>query len=429
MSGQAGWAERYHGVLSRVKERNETGVHTLARTDALPAWLLGKRDYSTRQRNNQWILHHAWATTTVDRVTVLALWNGEAGDGPGGGADIVAAAQAHGARVVMLETGKALGLPGPQPPQQDLASRAEPAGPAVAEQDGQGEDRILNEVWLGHRQWSKAAGTAQKNLNRWRLLNLTLLVLGAVVAAFAAQPWLASAATAALAAFSAAVLAAAGFIQGTMLTADNTSRWTGARAASEALKAETYRYLIRVKPYADQDRTERLGTQLDTIQARAQRLLLDQQRAAVNAGDLPTVRTFERYVEERAAKQAKWHMERAGQQSEKAQRLRFFQLAATLAGAVLAAVAGILPGAHLAAWTAAATTIAAAFASHLAATQYQRLATSYAATADQLKRLIVGVDAKTASADQRTQFVAEVERVLATQNEGWVDLLSTAAKT
>ena len=96
---------------------------------------------------------------------------------------------------------------------------------------------------------------------------------------------------------------------------------------------------------------------------------------------------------------------------------------------MLAAIAGALPGAHLAAWTAAATTIAAAFATHIAATQHQRIAASYAATADQLQRLIDGMDAKTAGADRQAQFVADVERVLAVQNDGWMDLLSTAAKT
>jgi SMODS and SLOG-associating 2TM effector domain 1/Protein of unknown function (DUF4231) len=437
MSGQPGWAERYHGVLSRAKEHNDEAMHILARSDTLPSWLQGKRDYSTWQRNNRWILHHAWATTTADRVTVLALWNGEEGDGPGGVADMVAAAQARGAWVVVLETGKAFGLPGPQPPDQHPASHAEQAGPAVAEQaapavaeqNGQSEDRVLNAVWLGHRQWSKAADTAQKSVSQWRLWNLLLLVLGAVVAAFAAQTWLVSGAAAALAAVSAALLATAGFLQGAMLTADNTSRWTDARAASEALKAETYRYLTGVKPYAGPDRAERLQAQLDTVQTRAQRLLPDQQLAAVDAGRLPPVGTFERYVEERAQKQASWHKDKAGQHIKSARTLRFYQLAATAAGAVLAAIAGALPGAHLAAWTAAATTIAAAFGTHLAARQHQRIATSYAATADQLERLIVGLDVKTASADRQAQFVADVERVLAAQNEGWVDLLSTATKT
>ena len=430
MSGRSGWVERYHAVLSRAREKKEDGVYILARTDTLPAWLQGRTGYSTWQRSNRWILHHAWATTTVDRVTVLALWDGESGDGPGGTADMVVTAQAGGAEVIVLETGKIFGLPGPQPSQrQPEPAVAEPAPAATGQgQPAGGEDPVLKEVWQTHRRWSKAAGTAQKNLNRWRLSNLALLTLGAVAATFAAQTWLVSAATATLAAVSAALLATAGFIQGSMLTVDNTSRWAGARAASEALKAETYRYLAGVKPYAGTDRTERLQAQFDTVQTRAKDLLVEQPVTAGD-GDLPTARTFQRYVTDRAKEQATWHKTKVDEHRKKARILRFCQLAATAAGAVLAAIAGALPGAHLAAWTAAATTIAAAFAAHVAATQHQRIAASYAATADQLERLIVGVDAKTASTNQQAQFVADVERVLAVQNEGWVDLLSTAAKT
>ena len=302
---------------------------------------------------------------------------------------------------------------------------------AIADHTGQTEveDHVLNAVWRGHRQWSKAAATAQKSLNRWRLSNLALLVLGAVVAAFAAQTWLVSAAAAALAAVSAALLAAAGFVQASMLTSENTSRWAGARAASEALKAETYRYLAAVKPYAAADRAERLQAQFDTVQTRSKDLLVRQQLAAADDRGLPLVRTFESYRKERAQDQANWHRGKIAEHMDTARKLRFCQLGATAAGVVLAAIAGALPGAHLAAWTAAATTIAAAFATHIAATQHQRIAASYASTADQLQRLVDGVDVRTASADQRAQFVADVERVLAIQNDGWVDLLGTAPKT
>ena len=296
--------------------------------------------------------------------------------------------------------------------------------------DGQAEvgDQVLNAVWRGHRQWSKAADTSQKSLNRWRLSNLALLVLAAVVAAFAAQTWLGSAAVTALAAISAAFLAAAVFIQGSMLTSENTSRWTGARAASEALKAETYRYLAGVKPYAAADRAKRLQAQFDTVQTRSKDLLLRQQLATADDRGLPPVHTFESYREKRGQGQADWHRGKIAEHTDTARKLRFCQLGATAAGAVLAAVAGALPGAHLAAWTAAATTIAAAFATHIAATQHQRIAASYASTADQLQRLVDSVDPKMASADQQAQFVADVERVLAVQNDGWVDLIGTAAK-
>jgi hypothetical protein len=301
---------------------------------------------------------------------------------------------------------------------------------AVVGPNGQAEARnqVLNAVWRGHRQWSKAAGAAQQSLNRWRMSNLALLVLGAFLAAFAAQTWLVSAAAAALAAASAALLAAAGFVQASMLTSENTSRWTGARAASEALKAETYRYLAGVKPYAAADRAERLQAQFDTVQTRSKDLLVQQQLAGADDRGLPPVRTFESYRKERAQGQADWHRGKIAEHISTARKLRLCQLGATAAGAVLAGVAGALPGAHLAAWTAAATTIAAAFATHIAATQHQRIAASYASTADQLQRLVDGVDAETASADQQAQFVADVERVLAVQNDGWVDLLGTAAK-
>ncbi len=325
-------------------------------------------------------------------------------------------------------------LPGIAPgPHTSLPDRPRDlqAVPAVAGHNGQAEveDQVLNAVWRGHRQWSRAAAAAQKSLNRWRLSNLALLVLGAVVATFAAQTWLVSAAAATLAAVSAAFLAAAVFVQGSMLTSENTSRWTGARAASEALKAETYRYLAGVNPYAAADRAEHLRAQFNTVQTRSKDLLVQQQLAAADDRGLPPVRTFESYRKDRAQEQAGWHRDKIAEHMGKARKLRFCQLGATGAGAVIAAVAGALPGADLAAWPAAATTIAAAFAAHIAATQHQQIAASYASTADQLQRLVDSVDAKTASADQQAQFVADVERVLAIQNNGWVDLLGTAAKT
>ena len=314
---------------------------------------------------------------------------------------------------------------------ETLAAEHADRPPAVAGDDGQAGigDQILHAVWRGHRQWSEAADSAQASLKRWRLSNLALLVAGAAVAAFAAQTWLTSTAAGALAAASAALLAAAGFVQASMLTSESTSRWTGARAASEALKAETYRYLVRVRPYADADRAEHLEAQFDTVQKRSKDLLVGQQLAAGDGRPLPDVHTFENYREKRAQDQATWHRGKIAEHMRAARIFRFCQLGFTAAGAVLAAVAAAVPSWHLAAWTAAATTIAAAFATHIAATQHQRTAAAFASTADQLQRLVDGVDPNTANADQQAQFVAEVERVLAVQNEGWVDLLGTAAKS
>jgi Protein of unknown function (DUF4231) len=112
------------------------------------------------------------------------------------------------------------------------------------------EDRLLNLVWRRHRQWSVAADVARKRLDRWRLWNLVLLVLGALMGALAAQTWLAAGVATGSAAVAAVCLGLAGLLQAHALTTDESARWTHARAASEALKAETYRYLMRVAPYA-----------------------------------------------------------------------------------------------------------------------------------------------------------------------------------
>ena len=435
------WADRYHAAL-----RNASAVLTLAHTDTLPGWLQTRPNYSTWQRNNQWILHHAWATTTSGRVTVLALWNGEPGDGPGGVADMVATAQARGAEVVSLDTVTLFGLPTPELPAPELPGPAADAasGPGAEQapvgtdmgaghsaitapgDDAElaGGDRVLNLLWSSHRQWSLAADAAQSRLNQWRQRTLALLVVGALAGALAAQTWLSSSFISAAAAVSAALLALAAWVQSTALTSDQTERWTGARAASEALKAEVYRYLTRVQPYNGADRSDRLSAQFDAIQARGQKLLADQQLVAPDNRPLPKVRSFGGYLTARAQQQATWHRDKVGDHLRKARTLRLAQLAATGVGVVLAAVAGVLPGSHLAAWTAAATTIAAAIGAHLAAGQHQRIAASYASTADQLDRLIAEVDPVGAGPDRRARFVADVERVLAAQNSGWTDLFS-----
>jgi len=291
-------------------------------------------------------------------------------------------------------------------------------------------DRLLDLVWRSHRQWSLAADAARARLDRWRLWNLLLLVLGALAGAVAAQTWLAKGAAMGCAIVAAVVLAVAGFIQTNALNADQTARWTRARAASEALKAETYRFLIRVAPYADTNRAQVLQGQLDAIQTRAEALLVDQQTTPSDNRPPPTLNTVQEYVTDRAQNQADWHRRKIAEHAQRARNLRIWQLVATGAGVVLSAITGFVPSWRLSTWTAAATTVAAAFAAHLAATQHQHIAAAYAATTDQLDRLIAGIDPITATPDQQAQFVVDVERVLAIQNEGWTDLLSpkTAAK-
>ena len=259
--------------------------------------------------------------------------------------------------------------------------------PATATATATATDRILDLVWRRHRQWSAAADAARKRLDRWRLWNLVLLVLGALTGALAAQTWLAARVATGSAAVAAACLGLAGLLQAHALTGDQTARWTHARAASEALKAETHRYLMRVAPYAQADRAQVLQAHLDVVRTRAAALLADQQDVPADDRPLPTLHTVQEYVTARAQGQATSHRARSAEHARRARRLRTWQLVATGVGVVLAAITGFCPSWRPSTWTAAATTIAAAFGAHLAATQHQGIAASTRSARDARRRL------------------------------------------
>ena len=96
------WVERF----DRLTE--ELPVRALAESEELPSWLVEKRDYTIWQRNNLWMFHNALAAGG-EHVTLIALWNDEKGDGPGGTGDLVARAEERHARTVILDTKKLFG--------------------------------------------------------------------------------------------------------------------------------------------------------------------------------------------------------------------------------------------------------------------------------------------------------------------------------
>ena len=98
------WVRRFEAIHARFPF-----APILSATTALPEWLRDRRDYSIWQRNNLWMLHEALAEG-AENVTLIALWNGKAGDGPGGTADMISIATASGASIRILDTNALFGL-------------------------------------------------------------------------------------------------------------------------------------------------------------------------------------------------------------------------------------------------------------------------------------------------------------------------------
>jgi tetratricopeptide repeat protein len=98
------WLRRFHAQLEK-----RPNVPVLADSTELPKWLQFKRGYDIWQRNNLWLLSEALCLAPKN-LTVIGLWDGEAGDGPGGTEHMISFARDRGARFIRLDTKKLFDL-------------------------------------------------------------------------------------------------------------------------------------------------------------------------------------------------------------------------------------------------------------------------------------------------------------------------------
>jgi hypothetical protein len=287
----------------------------------------------------------------------------------------------------------------------------------------------LTSTWQSQRLWSEVASRAGSHIDRWRRRNLMLLGIGSLMGALAAQEhWIGAEIRSGCAIVGAAVLALAGVFQSAFLGPDQVRLRTVARMASEALKAQVYRYLTGVPPYGGEDADSILISAATRVDDEAADYLAAKASATADDKAPPKVANIDEYIRERAVQQHDWHISRVRSLESRARALHAAELIATSAAAVLAAVASLAgltdltEVASIGAWVGLATTVSSAIAAHLAAGRYERLAATYAHTATQLDRLIVDRESSK-SIDRDAAFVDAVEAVLAAQNGGWVVLM------
>jgi hypothetical protein len=115
-----GWVDRFWIIYNKHKGPNQLRVlsevdDAQSDEDYLPAWLRSKENYSIWQRNNLWMLFNAVAEACDEKtgdpnLTLIALWDGAGGDGPGGTGDLVEKVQHLGARYKIINTKELFGL-------------------------------------------------------------------------------------------------------------------------------------------------------------------------------------------------------------------------------------------------------------------------------------------------------------------------------
>lgn len=95
--GGTQWIDRFHQLNTRLEPR------VLSASEELPGWLREKNAYSIWQRNNLWIFYNA-VSLSGSNMTLIALWDGLGGDGPGGTEDMVAHVSSYGAKIIVVKT-------------------------------------------------------------------------------------------------------------------------------------------------------------------------------------------------------------------------------------------------------------------------------------------------------------------------------------
>ena len=90
------WVDRFNKLYSKLPRQ------VLSQTKELPKWLRKKEDYTIWERNNLWELNNALVNGGIN-MTLIALWDGKGGDGPGGTEHMVKEAKSKGAQVIEID--------------------------------------------------------------------------------------------------------------------------------------------------------------------------------------------------------------------------------------------------------------------------------------------------------------------------------------
>jgi tetratricopeptide repeat protein len=101
------WVQRFWRIHARCPS-----PPVLARTTQMPGWLRHRANYSLWQRNNLWVLNEA-LSAGARNVTLIALWNGQHGDGPGGTSDMISRADDRDAETRVIDSAALFNLPAP----------------------------------------------------------------------------------------------------------------------------------------------------------------------------------------------------------------------------------------------------------------------------------------------------------------------------
>lgn len=279
--------------------------------------------------------------------------------------------------------------------------------------------------------WSVTADGLKQRQESARKWVLGLSIAGALLAAIASQMhgegW-----HKLFAAAGAMSLALGTFLTARFLGQGKTQAWVRARAASEALKREAFKFAARATPYdsADAEKAgELLKGECRKIEDAAEKVA----HPAVNPGRPGSAPREMLAPEEYRARRVQdqinqFYKPKADQYRKTAANLRRAEFVMALAATIVTAVAGVIGKSQalggvtfdIAALTAVLTTISGAILTHIEASRLDHLIDTYTVTAQRLEYEDLGFETAAKDPVKWSQFVNHCEDIIATENTSWV---------
>jgi hypothetical protein len=299
------------------------------------------------------------------------------------------------------------------------------------------DDPMIEQAWNEYRGWAKRSRSLQASSDGWNFWAMIALILTAFLGAAATFVGTYGAGWSAYSGEIVRALACAAAISSALslyvgrqaLAVGAESGWLRARATTEAIKSECFRFAAGVADYApdkasDADAASAFIERRKTIAARAAGDSLTPEDDPVGAaGDdrrpsRPMIDQW--YLSNRIDGQIDYY-KKAQEKNERAYKR--LQLWSFVAGALVAAVSAgaAVYGTQFAVWTSMLTTIGAAVGAYGLAERQRYLAASYAAMKANLERLkerfeVGGVTLQA--------LVAAAEDLMESEHAAWIDQMA-----
>lgn len=286
------------------------------------------------------------------------------------------------------------------------------------------------EVYLWNEQlgWSQTADRLRDVRTRSRSIVMALTVAGAVLQTFAGTGDPAFRTAAGIAGTIALSLAVG--IAGFFLKPENTQRWLRARSVAEGIKSEFYAYRASADPYTAPDALQLLQEKIRGIIGYARDLAGHRARTIPKMKPMPEKLDAEQYLRRRIDAQIEsFYLPKAKLNADRAARFRNVEIGLALLAAIMSAIStyvakqttGVDASSFaLGPWIAVITTLGGSIAAYAAASRYEFQATSYYATAQELRDLkhswILLRDKPEAN---WAAFVRRCEEVISAENQAW----------